>query len=76
MVEYNLSSEEDQVDEIEELPIPINNSKAQRSSVSAEVFGMYNKKEHFKPRVIPKKEDQKRHILEKLKKVFMFQALD
>lgn len=47
MVEYNLSSEEDQVDEIEELPIPISKSKPQRSSVSAEVFGMYNKKEHF-----------------------------
>lgn len=28
MVEYNLSSEEDQVEEVDDLPIPINNTKA------------------------------------------------
>lgn len=50
--------------------------KKQRSSVSAEVYGQFNKKGTFKPRVIPKTEDQKRKIRERLEKAFMFQALD
>ena len=36
--------------------------RGQRSSVSAEVFGLYNKKSAFKPRVIPKKDSQKETI--------------
>lgn len=56
-VEYNLSSDQDDNEEIEELPLPPKNSKAFRSSVSAEVFGIHNKKENFIPRVIPKTEE-------------------
>ena len=40
--------------------------KAQRSSVSAEVYGLFNKKEEFKPRVIPKNEEQRQRILNKI----------
>ncbi|CAD8127332.1 unnamed protein product [Paramecium sonneborni] len=75
IVEYNISSEDDGNEEIDELPQPLKNNKVFRSSVSAEVFGVYNKKENFKPRVIEKTEQQKERILEKLMNVFMFQAL-
>jgi cAMP-dependent protein kinase regulator len=37
--------------------VPIKNTKTFRSSVSAEVFGVYNKKENFIPRVIEKTEE-------------------
>ncbi|CAD8199388.1 unnamed protein product [Paramecium octaurelia] len=74
-IEYNLSSEEEENEEVDELPLPAKNAKTFRSSVSAEVFGVHNKKENFIPRVIPKTEEQKQQILEKLMKVFMFQAL-
>ena len=40
--------------------------RGQRSSVSAEVFGLYNKKAAFKPRVIPKKESQKEIIKKRM----------
>ena len=48
----------------------------QRSSVSAEAYGNFNKKGNFKARIIPKSEEQKRRIQERLSKAFMFQALD
>ena len=39
-------------------------------------FGNYNKKEDFKPRVIPKSDDAKTAIMDKIEKSFMFQGLD
>lgn len=56
-MEYNLSSDQEDNEDIDELPLPVKNAKAFRSSVSAEVFGMHNKKENFIPRVIPKTEE-------------------
>jgi len=50
-------------------------NKGPRVSVSAEAYGMWNRKEDFKARVIPKSEDSKNAIREKLNKSFMFAAL-
>ncbi len=50
--------------------------KGMRNSVSAEAYGTFNKKEDYKPRVIPKSESQRARILEKLNIAFMFQVLD
>lgn len=47
-----------------------------RTSVSAEVYGQFNKKEDFQPRVIPKSEEQKERICQRLMQSFMFQALE
>lgn len=44
--------------------------------MSAEVYGAFNKKQVFKPRVIPKKPEQRERLVKKLSQVFMFQALD
>jgi cAMP-dependent protein kinase regulator len=51
------------------------NPKQQRSSVSAEVFGAFNKKEDFKPRVIPKSAATKKNIESRLNQAFMFKVL-
>lgn len=50
--------------------------RGQRSSVSAEAFGMFNKKGAFKPRVIPKKPEQIETIKKKISQSFIFNALD
>jgi cAMP-dependent protein kinase regulator len=74
-----VSSEEEDDEEVEDLPQQKKNSlnkKNQRSSVSAEVYGDFNKKGDFKARVIPKSDEQKKRIKERLSKSFMFQALD
>jgi len=47
-----------------------------RTSVSAEAFGAWNKKEDFKPRVVPKSEEIKERIHNRLTKSFMFSALN
>jgi cAMP-dependent protein kinase regulator len=44
--------------------------------VSAEAFGQYNKKENFKARVVPKSEQAKAAIMDKIEKSFMFSGLD
>jgi len=50
--------------------------RGQGSSVSAEVYGVFNKKEEFKPRVIPKDEEQKKRILNKIGESFLFSSLE
>ena len=50
--------------------------KGQRSSVSAEVFGIFNKKSDFKPRVIPKTEIQKETIKNRCLQSFIFNSLE
>ena len=50
--------------------------RGQRSSVSAEVFGLYNKKSAFKPRVIPKKDSQKETIRKRCLQSFIFNSLE
>lgn len=49
--------------------------KAQRISVSAEVYGSYNKKEDFKPPVHPKSGEQQQKLFNKLDKSFLFSHL-
>ena len=46
-----------------------------RISVSAEVFGRYNKKEEYQPYVVPKSEEAKSKIKQRLLSAFMFKAL-
>ena len=50
--------------------------RGQRSSVSAEVFGLYNKKQAFKPRKIPKTENQKETIKKRCLQSFIFNSLE
>lgn len=51
-------------------------NRGMRTSVCAEVYGEYNKKEDFEPPVHPKSEDQKSRIFKKLNQNFMFSRLD
>lgn len=51
-------------------------AKGPRSSVSAEAFGEFNKKENFKARVVPKSADAKQAIMDKIANSFMFSGLD
>lgn len=46
-----------------------------RTSVSAEVYGAFNKKTQFVPKVIPKSEEQNNRIRQKLQTVWMFNGL-
>ncbi len=49
------SEDEDDDEEVEALPIEaLKKNKKDRQSVSAEVFGKFNKKGDFKPKVIQK----------------------
>jgi cAMP-dependent protein kinase regulator len=45
-------------------------------SVSAEVYGNFNKKEDFTARVIPKSEQAKSRIKSRMEQAFMFSVLD
>ena len=72
-----VTTEEDESDdEAEEIQPKKKNIKKQRQGVSAEVYGEYNKKENFVPKVIAKTEAQKQSISDRLKQAFMFSALD
>ena len=51
-------------------------SKAQRSSVSAEVYGLFNKKENFKAKVVPKSKDQRDRIIARVSLSFLFTSLE
>ena len=57
------------------MPAPAANRKP-RASVSAEAFGTWNQKSAFKARVVPKSNEAKQAIREKLSMAFMFSALD
>jgi len=51
-------------------------AKRNRSGVSAEVYGEFNKKESFTAKVIPKSEDTKTRILILLRNSILFKNLD
>lgn len=51
-------------------------NKGPRASVSAEVFGIYNKKEAFVPPVIEKSAEAKEAINSKIESAFMFSGLE
>ena len=80
-------SEEDVMDEKEEAVInsKLNNIQKKqvlekaiksRSSVSAEVYGFYNKKGKFVPKVIPKNDEQMNRIKGKIISSFIFSSLE
>jgi len=47
-----------------------------RAAVSAEVYGIFNKKEDFQPRKIPKSEEQIQRIKARILQSFLFHNLD
>ena len=68
--------EKDKVDEL-----IINRKKAdavgrQRTAVSAEVYGKFNKKESFTPRIIKKNEEQIKRINQRVMMSFLFNSLE
>ena len=70
------SEPDDEDDYVDELPEPANTkSSKQRTSVSAEAFGIYHKKSDFKPIVIEKSEEVKEKIRQRLNESFMFSYL-
>ena len=69
-------SDEEEHDELLDLPAKIQEGKKGRSSVSAEVYGHYNQKTTYMPKFIKKTHDQKERISKRLGQAFMFQALD
>ena len=50
--------------------------KAQRASVSAEVYGSFNKKLDFIPKVIPKSSEQRERIIGRVTQSFLFNSLE
>lgn len=71
------SEEEDDDDDIvDDLPPPPQNLGKMRTSVSAEAYGAWNKKEEFTPPVFEKSEEQATRLKDTLSKSFMFSALD
>ena len=69
------SAEEDSEEEVE-IVQKKEASKKQRAGVSAEVFGQYNKKEDFVPKVIAKTPETKAKLTTRLLQAFMFNALE
>ena len=67
--------EQDKIDEIISLNQKRNQNNA-RSSVSAEVYGKFYKKEDFTSKIIPKSEEQKNRITKIVLKSFIFNNLD
>eukprot|EP00825_Cyclidium_porcatum_P049133 TRINITY_DN841_c0_g2_i2.p1 TRINITY_DN841_c0_g2~~TRINITY_DN841_c0_g2_i2.p1 ORF type:complete len:375 (+),score=79.28 TRINITY_DN841_c0_g2_i2:148-1272(+) len=47
-----------------------------RTSVSSEAYGKFNKKQDFKPKIVPKSQEQMARIKTRLSQAFMFQSLD
>lgn len=68
--------EEDNVDDLLEQRKKKVVGKGGRSSVSAEVYGAFNKKAQFVPKVVKKSGDQIQRIQDKVLKSFIFNSLD
>ena len=68
-------SEEEEDEAMPEAQV-IRRPSKQRNAVSSEAFGQWNRKEDFVPRVIPKTNEQKAHIVDRLSQSFMFASLD
>ena len=50
--------------------------KPSRTSVSAEAYGQFNKKGDYKPKVVPKNNDQLHRLKNRIQEAFMFDALE
>ena len=72
----NISSEEQKKIDEEMKKRQQKKKKVYRKGVSAEAYGIYNKKKPFVPRVIPKTNEQKENIREKCKQSFLFNSLE
>ena len=76
---FNCKKENDHLED-EKIMQSINKAKARlsmpRAAVSAEAYGIFNKKEDFKPRKIPKSEDQIQRIKGRILQSFLFHNLD
>lgn len=72
--EHDSDEAEDEYDEPVEIAKKEKN--VARTSVSAEVYGKFNKKENFKPKIVPKTQQQKDRIAIRLNQAFMFSSLD
>lgn len=74
--EHSEHSDEEEDDEVHEVQPKKKNIKAQRAGVSAEVYGQWNKKGDFIPKVVPKSQETKTKLKKRLLEAFMFNALD
>jgi cAMP-dependent protein kinase regulator len=80
--EVKSGSDNDEEENQDEVDIQIQSrknvtqGKAQRSSVSAEVYGMFNEKKVFVPKVVPKNSEQKQKITDKVLQSFLFNTLE
>ena len=70
------AEDQDKVEELLEQRKQKAKQKGARSSVSAEVYGVFNHKKDFVPKVIPKSDDQIKRIQDKVLKSFIFNMLD
>ena len=76
-MEVESSEDEDDWGEPEELPqFKQNKKNVARTSVSAEAFGSWNKKEDFQPPVVPKSEETREKIKKRLENSFLFSSLE
>lgn len=75
-VETSESSDDDDDEDVFELPQKRMTTRQKRKSVSAEVYGIYNPKGDFKPKIVPKEEEEKRKIKDLIQNIFMFKHLE
>ena len=68
--------DQDEVDELISINAKRGNQQKQRSSVSAEVYGLHNAKKEYVAKVNPKNDDQVKRLTEVVKKSFIFNNLD
>jgi len=75
---YDENSEDSDENDIEEIQKSHSKSvqKNGRTSVSAEVYGIYNKKSDYQPKKIKKSFEQIGRIKERIKQSFLFSELD
>ena len=69
------SAEEEKIDEINEKNSKKIEKKTGRTSVSAEVYGLFNKKSDYKPKTIIKSKEQTNKIKERITQSFLFADL-
>lgn len=72
-VSSSTSSDDDDYIDDHQIQLPSNKF---RTSVSAEAYGQWNKRSDFRPRHIPKTNEQRQRIIEVIDKCFMFSSLE
>jgi len=72
------SEEDDDDDEVGELIAPAQMKKQikPKTSVCAEVYGKFNQKQAYEPKVIEKDPEVREKLLERLNQAFMFSSLE